>query len=212
MPTTKRLLTDETGQALVTAINNIVAAVKPNATEIQMSSSDSTSVAQKINNEIATVANGIAIVAEGDVHAAIAEGQFIYVRNHSTLAQGVYKATAAIGTNAALSTTNLTLDNGGGLNDLQAQITSLNSNLATKAIVKKDGIASGSSVTVQITKPAFVVVGRASISTTSTTAFIDSWNGVVYLSKYSELVVSCSGDIVTITNNSGFYGNYIVLY
>ena len=50
MPTTKRLLTDETGQALVTAINNIVAAVKPNATEIQMSPSDTTTVATAITN------------------------------------------------------------------------------------------------------------------------------------------------------------------
>lgn len=61
MPTTKRLFTDETGQALVTAINNIVAAVKPNATEIQMSSSDTTTVATaitNINNKIGTVPSG----------------------------------------------------------------------------------------------------------------------------------------------------------
>ena len=61
MPTTKRLLTDETGQALVTAVNNIVAAVKPNATEIQMSSSDTTTVATaitNINDKIGTVPSG----------------------------------------------------------------------------------------------------------------------------------------------------------
>ena len=61
MPTTKRLLTDETGQSLVTAINNIVAAVKPNATEIQMSSSDTTTVATaitNINDKIGTVPSG----------------------------------------------------------------------------------------------------------------------------------------------------------
>lgn len=61
MPTTTRLLTDETGQALVTAINNIVAAVKPNATEIQMSSSDTTTVATaitNINDKIGTVPSG----------------------------------------------------------------------------------------------------------------------------------------------------------
>ena len=61
MPTTQRLLTDTTGQALVTAVNNIVAAVKPNATEIQMSSSDTTTVATaitNINNKIGTVPSG----------------------------------------------------------------------------------------------------------------------------------------------------------
>lgn len=61
MPTIQRLLTDDTGQALVTAINNIVAAVKPNATEIQMSSSDTTTVATaitNINDKIGTVPSG----------------------------------------------------------------------------------------------------------------------------------------------------------
>ena len=128
---TKRLMTDTTGQDIVQAIEDLSTAVKPNATDIHMSSSDSTSVAQKIDNEVATIADSIAIVAEGNVHAAIAAGQFVYVRNHPTLAQGGYKATAAIGTNATLSTSNLTLDNTGGLNDLQAQITSLNSNIST---------------------------------------------------------------------------------
>lgn len=50
MPTIQRLLTDETGQSLVTAINNIVAAVKPNATEIQMGANDTTTVAEAINS------------------------------------------------------------------------------------------------------------------------------------------------------------------
>lgn len=61
MPTIQRLLTDDTGQALVTAINNVVAAVKPNATEIQMSSSDTTTVATEItniNDKIGTVPSG----------------------------------------------------------------------------------------------------------------------------------------------------------
>lgn len=61
MPTIQRLLTDDTGQALVTAINNVVAAVKPNATEIQMSSSNTTTVATEItniNNKIGTVPSG----------------------------------------------------------------------------------------------------------------------------------------------------------
>jgi len=45
MPTTQRLLTDATGQALVTAINNIANAVKPNATNINMSATNDTTVA-----------------------------------------------------------------------------------------------------------------------------------------------------------------------
>ena len=58
----------------------------------------------------------IAIVANGNTHAAIPAGQFVYVRNHSSLSEGLYQATAAIATNATLSTSNLTAVSGGGLN------------------------------------------------------------------------------------------------
>lgn len=57
MPTIQRLLTDETGQSLVTAINNIVAAVKPNATEIQMGANDTTTVAEAINTQNQALSN-----------------------------------------------------------------------------------------------------------------------------------------------------------
>ena len=81
--------------------------------------------------------DAIAIVANGDTHPAIASGQFVYVRNHSTLAEGLYKATAAIGTDVALTTSNLTADSAGGLNDLQAQVSSLNSKFTWKYVDSK---------------------------------------------------------------------------
>lgn len=79
---------------------------------------------------IAGVQDAIAIIADGDTHAAVAAGQAVYVRSHSTLAAGLYWATAAIGTNAALSTSNLTADGAGGLNKLKSDIDSLNSNFS----------------------------------------------------------------------------------
>ena len=85
--------------------------------------------ADKTDSAVAAVQDGLAIVANGNTHAAVAEGQFVYVRNHSTLAEGLYKASSAIGTNATLSTSNLTADGSGGLNDLQEQVTSLNSKI-----------------------------------------------------------------------------------
>lgn len=89
--------------------------------------------------DVANLADGMAIVANGNTHAAITSGQFVYVRNHSTLADGLYKATAAVATNGTLSTSNLTADGSGGLNDLQGQVTTLNSNLSTKANIAKTG-------------------------------------------------------------------------
>ena len=76
-----------------------------------------------INAAINSLADGLAIVAQGDVHAAISAGQFVYVRNHSTLAEGLYVASTAISANAALSGTNLTADTSGGLNALNSNVT-----------------------------------------------------------------------------------------
>jgi hypothetical protein len=87
---------------------------------------------------IAGVQDAVAIVANGDTHPAIADGQFVYVRNHSTLAEGLYKATAAIGTDVALTTSNLTADGSGGLNDLKGQIDSLNSKLSMRSSSLQD--------------------------------------------------------------------------
>jgi len=51
------------------------------------------------------------------------------VKNHSSLADGLYKAAAAIATNGTLSTSNLTADASGGLNAIKADLDTLNSNL-----------------------------------------------------------------------------------
>ena len=84
-----------------------------------------------LDDRASAMQDAIAIVADGNTHAAISAGKFVYVKNHASLAEGLYKATAAIGTNAALTTSNLTADGSGGLNDLQGQVTTLNSNVNT---------------------------------------------------------------------------------
>jgi len=83
---------------------------------------------------IANLQDAMAIVANGNTHAAIASGQFVYVRNHSSLAEGLYKATAAIATNGTLSTSNLTADASGGMNALKADIDTLNSKFTTQTV------------------------------------------------------------------------------
>ena len=77
---------------------------------------------------ISAVSNAeVAIMANGNTHAAIASGQAVIVRNHSSLSDGLYWASTAIATNATLSTSNLTADTSGGLNKLKGDIDSLNS-------------------------------------------------------------------------------------
>jgi len=73
--------------------------------------------------------DALAIVSDGNTHAAIAAGQFVYVRNHGTLANGLYTANSNIAANATLSSSNLTADSYGGLNALNANIASHNSQI-----------------------------------------------------------------------------------
>ncbi len=97
--------------------------------------------AGKTNAAMASVQDGIAIVADGDTHAAIASGQFVYVKNHSTLAEGLYRATAAIATDAALSTSNLAADASGGMNALKSDIDTLNSKIANSIVRRQYSVA-----------------------------------------------------------------------
>ena len=84
----------------------------------------------KVDAAVNGVQNGMAILANGNVHSAVTRDQYVYVRNHGTLAEGLYTATTNISTNATLSTSNLTaVPSNGALNILQDDITSLNSNM-----------------------------------------------------------------------------------
>jgi len=62
------------------------------------------------------LADAIAILANGNTHAAITSGQYVYVKNHASLTEGLYVATTNIAANATLSGSNLSADSSGGLN------------------------------------------------------------------------------------------------
>lgn len=97
----------------------------------------------KLEGTANALEDGIAIVANGNTHPSISSGQFVYIKNHPSLTEGLYTANSAIGTNAELTTSNVTADGSGGLNalkakignvgntDLQSQVTSLNSKIKT---------------------------------------------------------------------------------
>ena len=105
-----------------------------------------------VNTSINNLADGLAIIANGNTHAAITSGQYVYVRNHGSLSEGLYVATANISANGTLSGSNLTADTAGGLNSVYA---SLNSNIEPTVI------ASG---TVASIESALLTVGNALIN------------------------------------------------
>lgn len=89
-----------------------------------LSSSNLTAVGDKgglnkLNSSISAIDSSLAIVADGDTHIALTTGQYIYVKNHNTLAEGLYTANSSIGQNVALTTSNVTtVGSKGGLNKL----------------------------------------------------------------------------------------------
>ena len=78
-----------------------------------------------VNASLDGLRDGLGILADGNTHAAITSGQFVYVKNHQTLPQGLYQATTNIAANGTLSTSNLAADPKGGLNTLSEQIATL---------------------------------------------------------------------------------------
>lgn len=58
-------------------------------------------------SSISALQNSMAIICNGNTHAAIASGSYAYVRNHGSLAEGLYVATSPIQANGPLSTSNL---------------------------------------------------------------------------------------------------------
>jgi len=97
----------------------------------------------KIDAAVEKGSEAIAIVSIGDTHGAIAAGQYVYVRGHNSLAEGLYTANSAIAANATLSSSNVTAVSGGALNALNGKIANL---VKRKEIVLEPGaLAAGAS-------------------------------------------------------------------
>lgn len=66
-----------------------------------------------LDGAVNAVEGGMAIISNNNTHAAVLAGNYIYVRKHGTLAEGLYKARSNIAANATLSTANLETVSGG---------------------------------------------------------------------------------------------------
>lgn len=88
----------------------------------------------KIDSAVGGVQDALAIVCNGNTHGAITSGQYVYVRAHETLQEGLYTANSNIAANATLSSSNLTANSSGGLNALNEQIGTLNTSLTQHSI------------------------------------------------------------------------------
>ena len=113
-----------------------------------------------IDTQLNAITDGIAIIANGNTHAAIAKDQAVFVKNHSSLANGLYWATAAISANGALSTSNLTADTSGGLNKLHDDITTLNSKITNRVITKDIAVTFNNETDVSVDAASILESGK----------------------------------------------------
>lgn len=76
-----------------------------------------------INIKLTNTQKSVAILSDGNTHSAIATGQYVYIKNHSSIAEGLYKATSAIPANTAITAAMVSAVSKGGLNDLATTLT-----------------------------------------------------------------------------------------
>ena len=73
-------------------------------------------------NADTTIENSIAIASNNNTHIAITKGEYVYVKNHDSLSEGLYIANSNISANDTLTSSNLTALPKGGFNLLSLPI------------------------------------------------------------------------------------------
>lgn len=91
---------------------------------------NSTRFPKPLAADLRELSEGMAIVIDGDTAPkAIASGQYLFIKNHSTLATGGYHATAAIASGADITSSNVTPDADGIVN---GAVSALSEHIANK--------------------------------------------------------------------------------
>ena len=108
--------------------NNVKTLAIDNATNVDeaLTALNTELTAQKATDN--AFESGLAVVADGDTHAAIINGQYVYIKNHDSLAEGLYIANDDIDTDEALS--GKVTAASGGLNTLVSSFDELNDRIS----------------------------------------------------------------------------------
>ena len=97
--------------------------------------------AGKTNDSLSAEQNGLAYIVgnTNTTGGTLVVGQFVYVKGHSTIAEGLRKVTASISANASITTSNTDACSEGGLNALNSNIGTLSNQMATYYSLEKTG-------------------------------------------------------------------------
>lgn len=159
----------------------------------------------KIDSAVGGVQDALAIVCNGNTHGAITSGQYVYVRAHDTLQEGLYTANSNIAANATLSSSNLTANSSGGLNALNEQIGKLRGATfdAIQASTIDDFFVNfATTATTYYGSGAFVVIcDWYTHATYIMNGYINNSNGVVYFTAFT-YTISDSNYTVAVQNGN----------
>ena len=160
-----------------------------------------------IDAAVNSVEGAVAVIANGNTHVALNSGDYVYIRNHTTLNEGLYKATAAISQNGTLSSSNTAAITRG----IGGQVSVLNSKVGSVYDAKR-GTTSTSTGNFTFTIPnsttGLIIIGPTSIVPIVMTSGGTLYNGTMP-SGYS---ISQSGNTVTVTKTSSVSTTQTITY
>lgn len=149
-----------------------------------------------IDSSVNAAQKSVAIMSDGNTHIAVSSGEYLYVRNHGSLAEGLYKANEAIAQNGALTSSNTTAITKG----LGGQVTELNASVGK---IKRAGRGTTNTstgiftFTMENSTSAFIMITANLVA-----AYATSSGSFYYGTLPSNYTLSRSGNTVTITKTA----------
>ena len=150
-----------------------------------------------IDSAVNNVEKAVAIIANGNTHVALNSGDYVYIRNHTSLSEGLYKATEAIAQNGTLTSSNTTAITKG----LGGQVTELNNKVGKIVSAGKSATNTSTgqcSFTMPLSSQGMIFVGMSS-QIYCLMQGNGTFNASTPASGYS---ISASGTTVTVTKTS----------
>jgi hypothetical protein len=160
-----------------------------------------------IDSAVNNVEKAVAVIANGNTHVAVSAGEYLYIRNHLSLEEGLYMATEAIAQNGTLSSSNTTAITRG----IGGQVTALNNKVGSVSRCGKVQTSTSNgqaSFQMENGTHGFVAIGGNAPITVGMTN-----GGSLYNSAMpSGYTISQSGTTVTITKTSSVSTSVAVSY
>jgi len=169
-----------------------------------------------IDTAAEATSEGIAFVSIGNTHAAISQGKYVYIRRHSTLAEGLYTANSSLAANATLTSSNVTaVPSGGALNALNDQIGNILQNEKLLDASSLNTTATSYNLTKEFTKYVMVslllkyqgiyidciTIPASIFNTTSSTNYVRLLSGDVEVHMYKNTTSAIYAFSSTTTSN-----------